>query len=588
MGIGYIISVATLPVITIITFIFFYKEKLKNAETEIYGNLLVTAIIMTMSEIVSALLFKYAFDSFIYKVVAKMVLLSYIVVFYLFLKYIMSVCNKSKKIIKFVNLLTMTIFLLTAFTETTYMEVNNLVAPTGFPVLLVYVYSICSEIYELILIIKNRKNVISKKFTPLYVLWILGTINTVISFLNPTLFTVGYVICLVILIMYFTIENPDVKLGKELAYQKQIAEASTNKTLDLLEDMSNELNSSIQKLDEFGNKKIDKKDHEELKKEITNFQKESITLSNRISNILDLAMIKSDESFTEKKYETSDLINKLKQLLTIDNKLKITVSDELPVVLYGDEKNIIKLVIYLLNTITSLSNTKNISLKLDSIQVGRFSRLRFKFILPSETIKDYLYLNTKTNEIELKINDDITKKLITTTLKKFNGKLFISENNEETSISMFINQRVITEYDIISNNKVNKDITIEYQDYSSKRILIIDNNTTKNKEMKELLKPYNLDIRFTNSIPQTVNTLNRNATFDLIFIDENIANINNNEILKEIKKEANYSITTIIMVNPNYNEKEYLKHGYNDYIIKPINKKNLDNTLNKHFNKKER
>ena len=64
--------------------------------------------------------------------------------------------------------------------------------------------------------------------------------------------------------MYNTIENPDVKLAKELAFQKHLAESASNKTLDLLNDMSKDLNSSVKKLEAFGNKKINKENIEEI------------------------------------------------------------------------------------------------------------------------------------------------------------------------------------------------------------------------------------------------------------------------------------------------------------------------------------
>lgn len=58
-------------------------------------------------------------------------------------------------------------------------------------------------------------------------------------------------------------------------------------------------------------------------------------------------------------------------------------------------------------------------------------------------------------------------------------------------------------------------------------------------------------------------------------------------ILKHIKKDAKYSILTVIMVTPNKKkmEEKYLDYGFSNYIIKPINKNKLDKLLKKHFNK---
>ena len=59
-------------------------------------------------------------------------------------------------------------------------------------------------------------------------------------------------------------------------------------------------------------------------------------------------------------------------------------------------------------------------------------------------------------------------------------------------------------------------------------------------------------------------------------------------IINYIKMTAKYSIITIIMLNPNtsHMEKEYLDYGFTDYILKPINKENLDKILKKYFDKK--
>ena len=93
------------------------------------------------------------------------------------------------------------------------------------------------------------------------------------------------------------------------------------------------------------------------------------------------------------------------------------------------------------------------------------------------------------------------------------------------------------------------------------------------------------------------NMLSANETFDMIIIDDIIPNFeidsftnevikNQNDILNYIKKQAKYNIITIIMVTPNNKniEDKYIEYGFNDYIIKPINKENIDKILNKYFN----
>ena len=163
---------------------------------------------------------------------------------------------------------------------------------------------------------------------------------------------------------------------------------------------------------------------------------------------------------------------------------------------------------------------------------------------------------------------------------------------------MCINQRLLTEYQIVSNKEENKNIKIKYKDYNGKRVLMVDDNRLNIKEMKSLLNPYNIEIIVVNTPYEMSQVLNSDVTFDLIFIDDMISDfeLNNftneikgigNNIFNYIKKNAKYPITTIIMVTPNKNniEKMYLKSGFSDYIIKPINKSMLDEILKKYFDK---
>ena len=116
--------------------------------------------------------------------------------------------------------------------------------------------------------------------------------------------------------------------------------------------------------------------------------------------------------------------------------------------------------------------------------------------------------------------------------------------------------------------------------------------------MKSLLKPYNIEIIVVNTPYEMSQVLNSDVTFDLIFIDDMISDFKLNEFTNEIKgignnifnyikKNAKYPITTIIIVTPNKDNKEkmYLKSGFSDYIIKPINKSMLDEILRKYFDK---
>lgn len=434
-----------------------------------------------------------------------------------------------------------------------------------------------------------------KKVIPYIILMLLYVLGFIIRGFYKELIFEGFFYSFILFIMYNTIENPDVKIAKELSFQKALAKSSSDKTLNLLNDMTDELKSSLAKLETFGNKKIDKNNIEKLTNEISQFQNDSVKLSEKISNIIELAMVKSDLRANEYKYETYNMLDKIKELLNVENnKLIIDIDNNISPVLYGDDNNIIKTVLYLYNFINSMTSDESLKLMINSNQVGRFSRLRFQFRVNS-SINQYIY-EDKDKRFKFKKTEDLNYQIIENILEKINGKIVIIKNKTNTAISLYVDQRIMTEYDIISKKQENRNIKINYNDYSNKRILVIDDSKARMKEIKALLRPYNVDVLTTDTLGEMYRILLSDETVDLILIDDIIPrfkiNDTTDEIIKSkdgvvslIKRNTGYKITTVIMVNPSSNNmiRKYLNYGFDDYVLKPINKKNLDQILNKYF-----
>ena len=602
------VGISFLIVLFIIIMCFYSKMRVTKYENTIFIRLIFLTTIGLSIETFIYLITIYSREqlSFLLKPLVILLFIYYVVWMFLFVSYNLFLLNENtkKKINKMLLISIYTVFLFASIFLPFELEITDLYFyPQGIGTYAQYVFVSIGFTIIMINSLNNIKMLRSKKFIPLIVCMILGIVTSALQYFRHEFMFIVPSHAIAVMLMYFTIENPDIKMAKELEYQKQLSDASSKKTLELLEDLSNDLKSSVRKLEQFGNKKIDKNNIDELNKELTEFQESSIKLSDKISGIIDLAIVKGDSKVSEYKYEVKDMLDKLQQLLLVENendnrKLNIELSNNIPNVIYGDESNVIKIVLYYYNLISSLTNSKEITMKIESIQVGRFARLKFNYLVDESLIKNYIYKEKDTNELQLVKSDDVNYQIIENLLKKFNGKMIVSNQNDVVSISLCINQRLLTEYEIISNKEENKNIKIKYNDYSGKRILIVDNNNLNIKEMKVLLKPYNVEVLSVNTPNEMSEVLSENETFDLIFVDDIIPNFKlddfTNEIvrtkddfLRHIKDNAKYPILSIIMVNPNNEnmEQKYLNYGFSDYIVKPINKANLDKILNKYFKK---
>ena len=595
-----ILQIVGLLIITTLIVLFYSKPNIESVETKTYAKLIGLNFLFLVVGISTYIVAKLIGNFNLINILQKtyMSILALLNLYSMF--YCISIYDKEEKLSnlkKILSAITIISILLIIVLPLNVIFEGDLLDGEGLSYDVALWHTILSFTFFLIitlyLLIKKYS---LKKISPYIILIILYLIGFLIRSCYKELIFEGFFYAYILFIMYNTIENPDVKTAKELAFQKKLAEESSRKTLSLIEDMSEELKSSVKDLELISNTKIDKNNIKELNNVLSSFQENSVKLNDKISSILDLAVVKSEPRIVTYKYETLDMLDKLKQFLEIEKedkiKLEMKISNKLPLVLYGDEAGIIKVVLYFFDLVSSILSKKNILLEIDDIKVGNFAKLRFKFITNDKSILNYVVEDKKTKKLKLKITNSINYEIINNLLDKTNGNITIIKDKDNINLILSINQRLISEYDIISKKEENRNIKIKYHNYSGKKLLLVDNNNLKLKEMKTLLKPYNIDVTVAQNLEEMGSKLSEDEIFDMIIIDDIIPNFeidsfakeiikDQNGILNYIKKQAKYNIATIIMVTPNNKkiEEQYIKYGFNDYIIKPVNKENIDKIL---------
>lgn len=602
-----ILQIVGLLLIITLIFLFFLKPNVDNVETKTYSKLIVLNFLFIVIGIFTYIVANTFGNLEFIKILQKVYMCILTLLNMYSVIYCLAVYNKIsnyeilKKVIIIITIISMILILILPLNV---IFEGDLLDGEGLSYNIAVIHTVFSFIFFLIVLICMliNKNSVTK-IVPYVILIILYIVGFLIRGFYKELIFEGFFYSYILLIMYNTIENPDVKLAKELANQKRILEVSSDKTLGMLEDLSVDIKTSIKELEQLSNKKIDNNNVKDLNEKINDIINCSSKLSEHVSSAFDLAIIDGNLNIKEYKYEVNDMVVKLQELLLVDkrcsnNEFSLEASENIPNVVYGDKDNIIKMVIYFCDLISSLVNKERIILNFDSIQIGVFSRFRFKIELSNDIIHKYIYKNPENDELRFQKINDINYEIVNNLLEKFYGKMKVSNNKGKIAITLCVNQRLLTEYEVVSNREENKDIKIKYSDFNGKRILIVDDNKLNIREMKSLLKPYNVGVVVVNSPYEMSKLLNSNVTFDLIFMDDMISSfgINDftneikeigNNILNYIKKDAKYPITTIIMVTANKGKEEekYLKYGFSDYIIKPISKGMLDKILRKYFNK---
>jgi CheY-like chemotaxis protein len=248
--------------------------------------------------------------------------------------------------------------------------------------------------------------------------------------------------------------------------------------------------------------------------------------------------------------------------------------------------NIVKLIIHLYLSVILLLNSiiKSIFLLSPSI----LSRTDVSIAI--NISKTSLYVNVLgifTSEKESNYGIKISKEYVET----MKGKLWF-ETKEEAGTTFFVQvpQRITDATPIGSLEDINAVAKVDTAniDYSKYRILIVDDNVLNIKLTTRILSEYNFNIESVTSGNEAVYKVKAGEKYDAIFLDIMMPEMDGVETLHVLEQLEAAKETTIIALTANSisGMKElYLSEGFDEYLAKPIKKKNLEQIISKYFNK---
>lgn len=570
--------------------IYHLKSKLKLIENKIYHNMILTTIISSFIEIYSFILVRnnISINSPLYLFSLKLLFIAFLIWLYLFTLYTLVVTIKLKnkdysnykRIIIISSIILVISSVITLILPINITEVKGLFLPSGKGVDIIYVLASLCFIAMIITIISNRKHLKNKKYYPMYFLIVVLGIMIILQKIFPDLLLINFSISILIYIMYFTIENPDIKVIKELNYTKELLEKQNELVSGVINNLVISIKNPLMEITNFSNKKITKNNANLSLEEIKQFQNQTLDLVDQINKIMDLTRIESRElKIEERKYQVSNLISSIKEITQNKNiEVNYIIEEDLPKVLYGDDINIAQTFLYLINFIEKYFENYNLTISISKLLVRSKCKLKFE-----------ISINYKYSSIEIKERDsryeittkcleyEIYEKLVN--LQKGNNFIRKDKDNIIFEFSLFQKIEKVKE-----EEKEEEEIT--YFDAEGKRVLIALDNHNDIKKMTDMLIGYNVEITTAGSINEFTELLSGNKTYDLIFLSDTITGINNYDIetIESLKRTitkfsliAGYKLQIIIVTLNNY------KNNNIEYLNIPISKIELDDIMIKYL-----
>lgn len=603
-----IVSFSICSFIFVLMFIIFYfsKERLNTLDTKMYSCILVTNIIGIMIDVFGYFVFKiYGSESFISIMVSKFYLVYYFLWAYFFLLYIFVISFREKSEYLLQKKFTKTIIILTSIIisfivlimpiQITYED--NVAYSSGLSVNMVY--GLCFIMVGIMLycLLRNLKKISTKEYIPLLTFMVLSTFCMIIQKTYPEITLMLMCHSIVTSLMYFTIENPDVKMVKELEVAKNEAEKANHAKSEFLSSMSHELRTPLNAIVCFSELLESK---EGLDSESKDFARDIVSASHNlldlVNGVLDISKIEAGKmELINKEYNSFELFNSLSTMVIprIGDKpidFKTVIASDIPPVLKGDTGKLKQIILNLLTNAVKYTDKGFIKYRVECINDYKNNQTKL-IITVTDTgrgIKkeDIDRLFKKFERLEEDRNTSIEGTglglAITESLAELmGGKItVISDYGKGSTFKFVVVEEIVNKE---SNLVVNEQTTLNYETFEGKKVLVVDDSKLNLKVAENVLKNFKVSTETVTSGLECLSCV-KSKKYDIIFMDIMMPNMSGVEVLKKLREEkVNIPVIALTADAIEGQEEKYISEGFDGYLSKPIDKTKLKVILNKYL-----
>lgn len=601
MSLEFEIPLVSLIFILILNIVYFSKKRADLEENKPYKVILISSLIVaTIDTVIHIICSANTFESivnnyytllnYLNKILSALFSVIFSSLFFYTLLITYDKVRKNPKKISTILIIANIVFsVIMLFTNIELVDAKVATNVTGATTMLGYAMVAIMLTCSLLVALTNIKK-LDKRYLPIFIVFLLLVILYFFSLLIPGMIIYDLILALMCYIMYFTIENPDMKMLDEVHKAKVISDnANEEKTL-FLYNMTNEIRGitkDIDKetdniLDETDNKKID---IEEINNSARNIKGSTAKFTTMTNEILDISSIDSASvRIYNEKYNIKRL---LKELVGIykpkaQNKnldFRVSIASDIPEYLYGDGINLKKVLTIILDNSIKYTNNGYIEFNINTIIKGDIVRLIISVEdsgigMKAEDINK-IFTKKQEREDNHNLNNNLynAKRLITL----MNGTIVPSSSyGSGTTMKIILDQK----YDTIDTD-INKYDNI----YDKKKVLLIDDSPSSEKLFNKILSGTNIELTSVKLGKEGLEKIRNKEKYDLILLDEELEPQNGHIIMRKLLEIRNFNTKVILLTKDNKYDYDdsYLQEGFTDYIIKSSAKEEILNKMNKYL-----
>lgn len=393
-----------------------------------------------------------------------------------------------------------------------------------------------------------------------------------------------------------------VKLTTKLENARREADAANHSKSLFLAKMSHEIRTPINAIIGMNEMILREEDRQDIIDYGMDVKRSAYSLLSTINDILDLSKIESGKMelvFAE--YDVSTLLHDIVNMISMKAKdkgleIKLSLDEQLPSKLYGDDVRLRQILINLLNNAVKYTDTGSVTLSVSGEIQDSKVKLYFEVKDTGIGIKkeDLNKLFAEFERIEEKRNRNIEGtglgiSITTQLLTMMDSQLKVdSVYGEGSKFYFHLWQNIVDKEPIGDIEERIREQAVEYSYEVSfvapeAKILVVDDNQVNRKVFFNLLKEQQMEIHEAAGGFACLDMITKQP-YDIIFLDHMMPDLDGVETIKKMHALDNNLCkeTPVIALTANAlsGAKEmYLDIGFSDYLSKPFQPEKLEEML---------
>lgn len=415
------------------------------------------------------------------------------------------------------------------------------------------------------------------------------------------LWVFGLLLLLFIIVgVYLFITAEKAQESEELRIAKEDAEHANRAKSEFLANMSHEIRTPIHAIIGMNEMVLRECEDSEIKTYSQNIKNASSNLLSLINDILDFSKIEAGKiEIVNEHYQLDSLLNDVVNMIQYAAKekglsFKTDIAKNLPSVLSGDSIRVRQIMINILNNAVKYTEKGKVLLTVTQENLSeKMTTLKIKVTDTGVGIKEEELQKLFVNFQRLDINRNrsiegtglglaITHRLV----ECMDGRIEVeSTYGEGSAFTVYIPQRIIDAKEIgdfkITQRSYSNNSYVETFVAPTAEILVVDDYDMNLFVMKSLLKSTKAKVTTCESGEACLKYMSQQH-YDIVLLDHMMPEMDGIETLKKMNEMDLKKKTVVIALTANAisGAKElYLSNGFDDYLSKPIEIKQLEQML---------